>query len=396
MQKFLWGGAALLVAGAASVYVVSDYIVRHPESIVARAGGALSTAAIHSNPLTVVNRATTGTDAVREDNVADESDSSPVENAEIESTIEPIQVEAMPTLPCDAQEADSANADDNAWLATIKMGQMPEWTEEWSQSELHEGCDMSSPVEMMVELVRAAQEACQNGMMGGCADAKDKPCCKKAAELAAMMEKFNALLHEHKIKEAYALAALACEMFPDSVIAHTAVAMTKMWNLHQNQGCVNTAHVVDAENIAVMPEEEVMDEGVEPSAAMPGAEDIHQGSEAITEMPEEEAMDEDVDDTVPLQSMERGYYHHHYEGCPGMSGGCPYPHNTLEQAPVSIPPCEKPAKVKKPQKPECPKCGDGALSRTSERRSFIVPFTDTMEFRPSDAGNYPVLKAGPF
>jgi hypothetical protein len=394
MQKFLWGGAALLVAGAASVYVVSDYIVRHPESIVARAGGALSTAAIHSNPLTVVNRATTGTDTVREDNVADESDSSPVENAENESTIEPIQVEAMPTLPGDAQEADSGNADDNAWLATIKMGQIPEWTEEWSQSDDHASCDLSSPVEMMVELVRVAREACQSAMMG-CADAQDKPCCKKAAELAAMMEKFNALLREHKNKEAYALATLACELFPDSVIAHTAVAMTKMCTHPQDESCVNTANVVDAENIGVMPEEEVMDESAEPSVEMPGAEAI-EGAEAITVMPEEEGMDEDIDDTVPLESMERSYYHHHYEGCPGMSGGCPYPHNTLEQAPVSIPPCEKPSKVNKPQKPECPKCGDGVSSRTSERRSFTVPFTDTMEFRPSDAGNYPVLKVGPF
>ena len=36
------------------------------------------------------------------------------------------------------------------------------------------------------------------------------------------------------------------------------------------------------------------------------------------------------------------------------------------------------------------------LNRVSQRCWFSAPFTDTMEFRPSDAGNYPIVNVNPF
>jgi hypothetical protein len=115
-------------------------------------------------------------------------------------------------------------------------------------------------------------------------------------------------------------------------------------------------------------------------------------AEEITEMPMEEAGDDPSEEVVP-QTEEPSYYQHHYEGCPYM-GGCPHSHGTLEQSPVQVPSCDEKPNPKKPKK------GDGywdrLLNRTSERRFFNPPFNDTMEFRPSDAGNYPVLKVGPF
>jgi len=52
MQKYLWGGAALLVAGAAFTFVTVDYAWRHPDSVIARACGTLGSAAVNANPLT--------------------------------------------------------------------------------------------------------------------------------------------------------------------------------------------------------------------------------------------------------------------------------------------------------------------------------------------------------
>ena len=60
-RKYLWGGAALIVAGAAAVFVGTDYVWRHPDSVLARTASALTFGGLNANPMSVVNRAVTGT-----------------------------------------------------------------------------------------------------------------------------------------------------------------------------------------------------------------------------------------------------------------------------------------------------------------------------------------------
>jgi hypothetical protein len=99
MQKYLWGGAALIVAGAAACYVGADYAARHPESFLARCCAAVSTASIHCNPLSTMNTAVNGTSAPAQPTEAEVAKSpvlpQAVQRAEgtSEQTIEPIQVE---------------------------------------------------------------------------------------------------------------------------------------------------------------------------------------------------------------------------------------------------------------------------------------------------------------
>ena len=106
------------------------------------------------------------------------------------------------------------------------------------------------------------------------------------------------------------------------------------------------------------------------------------------------------------------YYHHHYEGCPYMSGRyCP-----PAQSPVQLPRVEQqqeeqempvvempvvdetpaPRPHKKPARQLKKWYLEKLMKRISERQWFTVPFTDTMEFRPSDAGNYPLVNVNPF
>jgi hypothetical protein len=288
MQKYLWGGAALIVAGAASVYVASDYFLRHPESVLARAAGALSTAAVYSNPLSVMNRSTTGTDAVRQDPEPEVQITlvKPMLGAEEEETIEPIQVEAVASAPV---AAEVGGTEASEWLPCPERAPSdppkPMPYAEVDPTDISLVC----PFDILIEAVVKAGADC--------------------------------------LKQSL---PLGCE------------------------------------------------------------------TEVLEVMPEEEAADDQVELPTVEQTVEPNYYHH-YEGCTRMNGGCPYPHSVLPpQSPVEIPAVEpKPVKVKKIHK-SMDKTSWNSLLRTSERRSFSPPILDTMEFRPSDAGNYPLSKTGPF
>jgi hypothetical protein len=292
MQKYLWGGAALIVAGAASVYVASDYFLRHPESVIARAGSALGTAAAYSNPLSVMNRSTTGTDAVRQggDEVAQVNLVKPVLGDDGDETIEPIQVEAVPSATFIPPEA--GGAEESEWQAHQDAECQPPKPMPYAEvdpSDLFMGC----PIEQLIEAI-----------------------VKVGAD---------------------------------------------------NKETVQGPLEYDVEPIYEMPEE-AMDEDFIPDLGMP---------------------------IPPAETEEPSYYHHHYDSCP-YTGGCPYPHSTPPQSPVEIPAGTKPVKIKKVNKTETDSYWDNLLKRTSERRSFNLPLLDTMEFRPSDAGRYPISKTGPF
>ena len=126
------------------------------------------------------------------------------------------------------------------------------------------------------------------------------------------------------------------------------------------------------------------------------------------ETPDEQASEEQP----PMPTEQPSYYHHHYEGCPYMSGRyCP-----PAQSPVQVPRVEQqqeeqempvvempvvdetpaPRPHKKPARQLKKWYVEKLLKRISERQWFTVPFTDTMEFRPSDAGNYPLVNVNPF
>jgi hypothetical protein len=298
MQKYLWAGAAVIVVAAAGVYVACDYFLRHPESVIARAANALGTAAVYSNPLSVMNRSTTGTDAVRQ-NATEVTPVTVVKPVlEGEETIEPIQVEVVTGGPVAAvqsgavEECDWQPCQEPAASAAPKP--MP-----YAEVDPNE-VSLTCPIERLIEAIaKAGEEACDPPVAGGCLD------------------------------ESMLLGLGFC----------------------------------DAEAIEVMPEEEAAD-------------------------------DDTIEPPVP-ETAEPSYYHHHYEGCTRFSDGCPYP-QMAPQSPVEIPSAtKKPVKIKKVHKDVDKALWDG-LMRTSERRSFCPPMVDTMEFRPSDAGNYPVFRTGPF
>src|SRR5262245_7210440 len=106
MQKYLWGGAALMVMGAAAVYVSVDYALRHPESVLARAGTMAVAAGLNPNPLSALNAGARGAKAARQGEgqgetvpggaVKPEGAGAAAADRGEEETIEPIQVEAVP------------------------------------------------------------------------------------------------------------------------------------------------------------------------------------------------------------------------------------------------------------------------------------------------------------
>jgi hypothetical protein len=296
MQKYLWGGAALIVAGAASVYVASDYFLRHPESVIARAGNALGTAAAYSNPLSVINRTTSGTDVARQDGaeVAQVNIVKPVLADDGDETIEPIQVEAVPSGTFVPPEA--GGTEESEWQA-------------------HQEGECDPPKPMPYAEVDPSEQ-----FMG----------CPIQQLLDAMLK-------------------------------------------------VGTDSKEDVEA--------PMGYDVEPIYEMP--------QEAMSEGEGAGEAEENLDMPMPEETVEPSYYHHHSDGCPYM-GGCPYPHSTPPQSPVEIPAGTKPVKIKKTNKTEANSYWNDLLKRTSERRTFNAPLLDTMEFRPSDAGRYPVSKTGPF
>lgn len=97
MQKYLWGGAALLVAGAAAVYVGTDYAGRHPKSFLGRVTTQVA-AVTFGSPMSLVNRGLTGADAVQQPagEVAVVNAAKPMNVPVVDETIEPIQLEALP------------------------------------------------------------------------------------------------------------------------------------------------------------------------------------------------------------------------------------------------------------------------------------------------------------
>jgi hypothetical protein len=55
MRKLLWGGVAMLVFGATSVFIAADHAQKHPDSLVARVGRAAVCYGLTANPVAALN-----------------------------------------------------------------------------------------------------------------------------------------------------------------------------------------------------------------------------------------------------------------------------------------------------------------------------------------------------
>jgi len=104
-QKFLWGGAALIVLGAAATYFGVDYAFHNPASMLARFGVAATFGGLNPNPLSDLSQAVFGGPAVQhprgqviEANITTpgKTDADISADSPAEETIEPIQVESLP------------------------------------------------------------------------------------------------------------------------------------------------------------------------------------------------------------------------------------------------------------------------------------------------------------
>jgi hypothetical protein len=107
MQKYLWGGAALIVAGAAACYVGVDYVARHPDSWMGRCCMAASAVTLHLNPLPPTPATCSNSTTSAKENESDQEGEcvaevgpatkpgKAAEEGAVEATIEPIQVDPI-------------------------------------------------------------------------------------------------------------------------------------------------------------------------------------------------------------------------------------------------------------------------------------------------------------
>src|SRR5205823_8589670 len=115
-RKHLWGGAALIVAGAAAAFIGADHVWRHPDSVLSRTAATLTFAGVNANPMSVLNRAVTGTDACQAaPEVAQINVAKPILTGEAEETIEPIQVEAVPQAVIEPPQPGGVEESDWTW-----------------------------------------------------------------------------------------------------------------------------------------------------------------------------------------------------------------------------------------------------------------------------------------
>jgi hypothetical protein len=127
LQKYLWGGAALILLGAAAAFVAVDYALCHPASMLARFGVAATFAGLNPNPLSDVNPAVSPAQE-HDDGEAMESEvpspSKPdaaliLENS-IEETIEPIQVESVPPATAEPPTGTEESAWNGPWRPVVQ------------------------------------------------------------------------------------------------------------------------------------------------------------------------------------------------------------------------------------------------------------------------------------
>jgi hypothetical protein len=362
MQKYLWGGAALIVASAATCYVGVDYASRHPESYLGRLGVAVGAMSARCNPVGTAGTAVTGiaNGAPAAENIVAENTTPdlgvPV-GASIQETIEPIQVEPLP------------------------QGEQPVG---WHRIETTED---SEPIIDFSGITVATEEptvpmpyAEENGF-------------EDLVTQADFVED-NTATGRHYANGKYVLC--------NGKKVWLAFTVKKVLGSAAVEQDVDVEECEDASSYCTF--EQVL--------GMLRGELIWDGcrtSELISEMPvEDEDAGETQEDMPPMTEEIHGSYHHH--SCPYM-GGCPYYGSVRQsQSPVRIP---DDGVVETTEERTEVEYDTPSLRRLrsfvkvqkvsvwdSFLRQFVGqrcnPFVDTMEFRPSDAGSSGIEKVGGF
>ncbi len=390
-QKYLWGGAALVVAGAAAAYVGTDYAYRHPDSVLGRAAAGLMSFGLHTNPLVAVKAATSGTAETPAAEVAEVHIVKPVV-APDESTIEPIQVEVVPPA---TQEPPYGAAEESDWTWPLFQG--------WER--YRETDDEDAPVPMPYAQPLPGDD-CDGGHMLNAIGIS----CETMPEI--LLQSFGANLltpftywpslmsegvYTPDVQEGVDVTEIDWLPSPIQSVWNMATAFAKYWSFvakpYRFDGCDEACEMTERALNVIKKYTLLFGLGADECPV-----------EDMPVVPETEGSEEQSEESAQ-QMQESSHYHHYHQGCPYM-GGCYCP----PQSPVYVPearevvvpswvkptPAAKPIKFKKHARADKPGMIEQLINRFSERRQATTPFTDTMEFRPSDAGNYPIGMINPF
>jgi hypothetical protein len=406
MKKYLWGGAALIVAGAAACYAGVDYAARHPESILGRYGAVVTTAAVGYQPVDTMSTAATGCPTA--------SPSKPVvagmtvvavaepTPAPSEQVLETIPVEPNVGWGNPVEEPIDPTVDLGGVVTIDQLPQpMPYADEEAGEDGNEEGwsfcpilgCDDVRPALVRIKKLRALRAmqsgaACQESgddlclggiiqqMFGG-NSTDDAACENQTNDDACGVMIFKKWLYLNLMDRSNTCEETSGD--DSSFLSRISKWFTKIM---REQG-------TDSEQCEPPASEEML-----PESVIKKLFSMMMMDGAAAPVEEENATENEQSETPPMMESEHRYHH---SGCPYM-GGCPY-----------CPPCYPPqSAVQIPETQDNPAAEESSESARPQLlfnpvkvnkkplwelylRSLgaepCVPFTDTMEFRPSDAGS---------
>jgi hypothetical protein len=436
MKKYLWGGAALIVAGAAACYAGIDYASRHPESLLGRYGAAVGAATARCQPVETASTAVTGTAMPSKPvpaRAADEATEQPAVEAPVvvDQGFEPIQVDPNIGWGNPGFQVIDPNVDFGPQVIDDAPLPMPYADEEadeggaevdWTACDTLGG-DYLKPV-LLVRLKKRfamgameQNEACEQSVEGMClraivqkmfgTDGTENGSCDDHAGRVSF-KKWLFFMQQTSGEE-------ACD---DSM---SLLARFKKWfysfMMEQGEPCEPpVSDEVPADSmiekllgLLMVEQGEPSEEVVEPSWLQQLLDTIQsmlmeEGCRTNTLPVEgENAIETEQPETPPMTESNYSPYHHH-GGCPYM-GGCPYcPPCYPPQSAVRIPDNQDnnnaeethtPAELKRVRVLKALKAykwlkkqkqGMWELYLNSLGTFPCYPFTDTMECRPSDTG----------
>jgi hypothetical protein len=161
-QKYLWGGAALILLGAAATYMTVDYAIRNPASMLARLGAAATFAALNPNPLSDIPPSLFGEGTAvqqrrrtyAEDHVptpAETDSPAVVIDESAEETIEPIQIEPVPLPTAEPP----TGVEESEWTMPKPVPDVPDVIDDVNDDE--NACDEAKPDDrcLLLQVLRA-------------------------------------------------------------------------------------------------------------------------------------------------------------------------------------------------------------------------------------------------
>jgi hypothetical protein len=354
MQKYLWGAAALVVVGTAAAFVAVEYAMKYPGSVLTTTAAVAASAGTHVNPFSDSGTVSTPDAAAP---------------ADIEESVEPILIEPAPPATHEPPMGD-AETSEIPWEYPL-VEPMPIEPMPYADDDAAGACDTSAmPVSLFKKFLKAWQAQSEGeefgveiGISGCLGDGTFGWCvpptggCDTHLGVSWLDAIRNAM---------WGCGGEECEM--PTMPAWLERMIWFQFPL--------------VSEIPLMPDVE------EPAQEQP-----------------DENMPEQTEETMPEQT-EVPDYHHYHHGCP-YTGGCPYMSGYQVMPPqsaVEIPeakPCKPWTLWKPPVKKHKPYMdldlsGLKYLMRRLNEKQCFRPCIDTMEFRPSDAGRYPMVFNNPF